>query len=38
VTDVVWAEPAPVDPVLLPTWVDVVWAEPAPVDPVLLPT
>jgi hypothetical protein len=31
--DAVCAEPAPVEPVLLPTW-----AEPAPVEPVLLPT
>ena len=31
------AEPAPVEPELLPTWL-VVLAEPAPVEPELLPT
>jgi hypothetical protein len=35
---VVLAEPAPVEPVLLPTWPEAVLAEPAPVEPVLLPT
>src|SRR5438132_14157775 len=34
---VVWAEPWPVEPTLLPTW-EAVWAEPWPVDSELLPT